>query len=304
MHWQKTNDIIEKNEERRIVQMKKRYILYALIAIICAVAIVAGVYYQIFGEQPKQNVNYNEDSQDPYTTEVEDPEVLKEEFDALFDNSFNDQGYDTSTIAKMERYQEQDVIYAQYNIKEEKDEKYSVNINIPVFNVASEVANEFNGITQSVFANKAEQVLNNSEKYTIYNVEYVAYLNENILSLVIKSTLKEGNSAQRVIVQTYNYDTETGQKLTLNDVLEAKGIDLKEVNKKIEKQVNEANKQAEAISQALSQQGQTVYKRDVNNAMYVTDNVNHFFVGLDGQIYIVYPYGNTNFTSEIDIIKI
>lgn len=284
--------------------MKKRYILYALIAIICAVAIVAGVYYQIFGEQPKQNVNYNEDSQDPYTTEVEDPEVLKEEFDALFDNSFNDQGYDTSTIAKMERYQEQDVIYAQYNIKEEKDEKYSVNINIPVFNVASEVANEFNGITQSVFANKAEQVLNNSEKYTIYNVEYVAYLNENILSLVIKSTLKEGNSAQRVIVQTYNYDTETGQKLTLNDVLEAKGIDLKEVNKKIEKQVNEANKQAEAISQALSQQGQTVYKRDVNNAMYVTDNVNHFFVGLDGQIYIVYPYGNTNFTSEIDIIKI
>lgn len=284
--------------------MKKRYILYALIAIICAVAIVVGVYYQIFGEQPKQNVNYNEDSQDPYTTEVEDPEVLKEEFNALFDNSFHDQDYDTSTIAKMERYQEQDVIYAQYNIKEEKDEKYSVNINIPVFNVASEVANEFNGITQSVFANKAEQVLNNSEKYTIYNVEYVAYLNENILSLVIKSTLKEGDSAQRVIVQTYNYDTETGQKLTLNDVLEAQEIDLKEVNKKIEKQVNEANKQAEAVSQALSQQGQTVYKRDVNNAMYVTDNVNHFFVGLDGQIYIVYPYGNTNFTSEIDIIKI
>ena len=121
---------------------------------------------------------------------------------------------------------------------------------------------------------------------------------------MIKSTLKEGDSAQRVIVQTYNYDTETGQKLTLNDVLEAQEMDLKEVNKKIEKQVNEANKQAEAVSQALSQQGQTVYKRDVNNAMYVTDNVNHFFVGLDGQIYIVYPYGNTNFTSEIDIIKI
>lgn len=38
--------------------------------------------------------------------------------------------------------------------------------------------------------------------------------------------------------------------------------------------------------------------------MYVTDNVNHFFVGLDGQIYIVYPYGNSNFTSEIDIIKV
>ena len=69
-------------------------------------------------------------------------------------------------------------------------------------------------------------------------------------------------------------------------------------------QVNEANEQAEAISQALAATGQSVYKRDINNAMYVTDNVNHFFVGPDGQIYIIYPYGNANFTSEIDIIKI
>ena len=38
--------------------------------------------------------------------------------------------------------------------------------------------------------------------------------------------------------------------------------------------------------------------------MYVTDNVQYFFVGLDGEIYIVYPYGNSNFTSEIDIVKI
>ena len=284
--------------------MKKRYILYIVISIICVIAIITGVYFQVFGDKPKQNVNYNEDSQDPTEMQTEDPEVLKEEFNALFNNSFDDQGYDTTTIEKLEGFEEQDVIYAAFNIKEENEEKYSVNINVPVFNVAGEVAEEFNAITQSVFANKAEQVLNNSQKYTIYNVEYVAYLNENILSLVIKSTLKEGSSAQRIIVQTYNYDIETKEKLTLNDVLTAKGIDLKEVNKKIEAQVKEANEQAEAISQALSQSGQSVYKRDINNAMYVTDNVNHFFVGLDGQIYIVYPYGNTNYTSEMDIIKI
>ena len=173
-----------------------------------------------------------------------------------------------------------------------------------MFNVNSQIADEFNQITQSIFANKADEVLNSKDRYTIYNVEYVAYLNENVLSLVIKSTLKEGNSAQRIIVQTYNYDIETKQKLTLNDVLEAKGITTKEVNKKIEIQVKEANKQAEAIENALAQSGQTVYKRDINNAMYVTDNVNHFFIGLDGQIYIVYPYGNSNFTSEMDVIKI
>lgn len=284
--------------------MNKRYILYTLITIICIIAIIAGVYYQVFGNKPKQNIISNETTNNETSNEVIDPEILKEEFNSLFNNSFNDQGYDTSAIQKIQGLEEQNVIYAAYNIKEEKDEKYSVDINIPVFNVQGEVATEFNKTTQSIFADKANDVLSKSDTYTIYNVEYVGYLNENILSLVIKSTLKEGNSAQRIIVQTYNYDILTGEKLTLNEVLESKGIDLKEVNKKIEKQVEEANKQAEAISEALSESGQSVYKRDINNAMYVTDNVNYFFVGSDGQIYIVYPYGNSNFTSEMDVIKI
>ena len=256
--------------------MNKRYIIYIVIAIICVIAIIAGVYYQVFGNKPKQNTITNEivDNQDP--DEVIDPEILKEEFNSLFDNSFDDQGYDTSAIKKIQGLEEQNIIYAAYNIKEEKDERYSVDINLPVFNVQGDVAAEFNRTTQAIFADKANDVLSKSDKYTIYDVEYVAYLNENILSLVIKSTLKEGDSAQRIIVQTYNYDIITGKKLTLNEVLEAKGIELKEVNKKIERQVEEANKQAEAISEALIQSGQSVYRRDINNAMYVTDNVNHF----------------------------
>lgn len=284
--------------------MKKRNILYIAIAAICVIAIIVGVYAQVFGDKPKQNTIKNEVINTGDDDTATDPEVLKQEFNSLFNNSFDDQGYDKTSIKKLAGYEEQDVIYAVYRIKEEKNEKYSVNINIPVFNVDGEVASEFNATTQSIFANKAGNVLSNSQSYTIYDVEYVGYLNENVLSLVIKSTLKEGNNPQRIIVQTYNYDITTGKKLTLNEVLEAKGISEKEVNKKIELQVTEANKNAEALSEALASAGQTVYKRDVNNAMYVTDNVNHFFVGLDGQIYIVYPYGNSNFTSEIDIIKV
>lgn len=284
--------------------MKKRNILYIAIAAICVIAIIVGVYAQVFGDKPKQNTIKNEVINTGDDDTATDPEVLKQEFNSLFNNSFDDQGYDKTSIKKLARYEEQDVIYAVYRIKEEKNEKYSVNINIPVFNVDGEVASEFNATTQSIFANKAGNVLSNSQSYTIYDVEYVGYLNENVLSLVIKSTLKEGNNPQRIIVQTYNYDITTGKKLTLNEVLEAKGISEKEVNKKIELQVTEANKNAEALSEALASAGQTVYKRDVNNAMYVTDNVNHFFVGLDGQIYIVYPYGNSNFTSEMDIIKV
>lgn len=285
--------------------MKGRNILYIVISAICIVAIIVGVYYQIFGDK-NANTNTENNEQNIIIDEngVIEPEVLKEELNSLFDNSFNDQGYDTSSITKITGLEEQDVIYAAYNIKEEKDEKYSVNINLPVFNVQGDVATEFNNTTQTIFANKANEVLGNSQVYTIYDVEYTAYLNENILSLVIKSTLKEGNNPQRIIAQTYNYDITTGQKVSLNDVLEQRGISTKEVNKTIEKQVEEANKRAEAVSTALAQTGQAVYKRDINNAMYVTDNVNYFFIGLDGQIYIIYPYGNSNFTSEMDVIKI
>lgn len=285
--------------------MKKRVILYVIISAICIIAIIAGVYYQIFGSKNK-NTNIVTNQVDTTVDEngVIDPEVLKEEFDSLFDNSFNSQDYETSSIQKITGLEEQDIIYAACNINEEKDEKYNVDINLPVFNVQGDVATEYNNTTQKIFADKATEVLTNSKEYTVYNVEYTSYLNDNILSVVIKSVLKEGDNPQRVIVQTYNYDIKTGKKLSLNDVLEQQGIDEKEVNKKIEKQVEEANKRANAISQAMMQAGQSVYKRDINNAMYVTDNVNYFFAGENGQIYIIYPYGNTNFTSEMDIIKI
>jgi len=288
--------------------MTKRYLIYSVISIICVVAIFMGVYYQLFGENKKSNIPSNEIANNkPNTEETIDLEALKEEFESLFNNEFNNQGYDTNEIEKISGLEDKNIIYAAYDIQEEKDEenkKYNIDIKVPVFNVKGEVAQEFNKTTQSIFADKANDILTRSEKHTIYNMEYVAYLNENILSLVIKSTLKEGDNPQRTIVQTYNYNIQTGEKVTLNEILESKEIDVKEVNKKIEKQIKEANKQAEAISEALSQLGQSVYMRDLDNAMYITDNITHFFVGLDGQIYIVYPYGNTNFTSEIDIIKV
>ena len=282
--------------------MNKRNLLYIGITIICVISIIVGVYYQIFKPNQKQNtINNNTINQDNIEDKIEDAETLKAEFNSLFNNSFDDQGYDVTGITKIAGLENKDIIYAAYNVKDEKDGKYSVDINLPVFNVKGEVGEEFNKTTQTVFANKGSQILTNSTEYTIYNVEYVAYLNNNILSLVIKSTLKEGENPQRIIVQTYNYDIKTGKKVLLNDILKDRQIDTTKVNNKIEKVIKEANKNAEAISAALSQ---NIYKRDLNNAMYVTDNVTHFFVGLDGQIYIVYPYGNSNFTSEMDIIKV
>lgn len=279
--------------------MKSRNILYIVITIICVIAIVMAVYYQIFGNDENPSIGNNVGNTQVNNPDEIDLEKIKNEFNNIFTNTLNTQGNEVKDIEK--RYSDKEIVYSIYTIKEEKEDKYSVNLNLPLINIKTKTANELNQITQKVFVNKANEILEDTEFYTIYNVEYAAYINENILSLVIKSTLKEGTNAQRVIVQTYNYDLETGEKANLKDILENKQVNKDEINRKIEKQVSYAAAQAELISQATSQ---TVYKRDLNNAMYLIDNVNSFFIGEDGKIYIVYAYGNSNFTSEIDIIEI
>ncbi len=282
--------------------MKNRTILYIVISSFCVIAIGIGMYYQIFvagNEQFNEIIPENEVGN--MIIQEQTQEELKAEFDNLFDNNLHAQGYDASSVQKLAGHEEQPLVYAAYNIQEEQNEKYSVDINLPVFNINGDIAAEFNNTTQNIFANKANDVLNNAQVYTIYNVRYVAYINNDILSLILKSTLKEGDNPQRVIVQTYNYNLSTGQKVILNDVLTSQGYETRQVNQKIDDVVRKAAEDAEAISQAA---GQTIYKRDPDNAMYVTDNVNNFFIGENGNIYIIYAYGNNNYTSEMDIIKL
>lgn len=282
--------------------MKHRNIMYIVISIICVVSIIIAVYYQIFAKKVVSESKANENTNIIDDDDLDDPEDLLAEFNKLFTNELNVQNFKTDDITRIPGLEDKEIIYTAYDIVQEEDAKYDINVKLPVFNLKGEIPGEFNENTQKIFADKTGSILQlTTGKYTIYSVDYVAYLNENILSLAIKSTLKEGNSAQRIIVQTYNYNIETNQRATLNEVLEAYDIDKKEVNEKIEKQVKEASKQAETISVAT---GQTVYKRDLSNARYITDNVTNFFIGKDGQIYIIYAYGNNNITSEIDIIKI
>lgn len=285
--------------------MKKNYILYIVISIICVAAIGIAVYYQIFVASQEQeylpgdltNITDNENPSD-------EPEMdqVKAEFDELFKNNINFQKNTVTGVQKLDETKE--IVYTAYAIDQEQDGKYDVNINIPVVNIQGETPTEYNQITQQVFADKAADVLNKATEFTVYNVDYSAYINGNILSIAIKSTLKEERSAQRIIVQTYNYDLQTGDSIELNDVLSIYGKDPAEVNEKIAREVGKAAEQAEALGEAVSQTGQTIYKRDLNSAIYITDNVSNFFVGKDGAIYIIYAYGNANATSELDIIKV
>lgn len=260
------------------------------------------VYYQIFADKVVTENMVSEPENIVEDDGAEDPENLLKEFNNLFNNTFNKQGYDTSNIKRFQSLENEDIVYKAYDVKQEVDGKYSLDIKLPAFNIDNqEVPAGYNSRTQSIFANKVTSIVNDANQYTIYNIDYVAYINDGILSVVIKSTLKEGNNPQRNIVLSYNYNIETGESVSLDEVLEKYNISKNDVNKKINTQVKEASKQAERISEAT---GQNVYKRDLTNAMYLTENVSNFLVGKDGQIYIIYAYGNNSLTSEIDIIKV
>ena len=271
-----------------------RYIMYTVIIIFCIVAIGIAVYAQFFMKEPAKDAYGNNITAGGNIVTTQD---INQSFLDLFTNEFYS-NYDENNITKLDN--SKNIVYTFYSENQTVDGKYSININIPVINIQSDVVTEFNNLTQSIFVDKINSVISGNGAYTIYNLDYTSYINNNILSVAIKATIKEGDNPQRVIVQTYNYNLETNEKVALKDILEDRDIDETVVQNRIKTVVqnasNDANKMAES--------GYTVYQRDVNDDMYKIDNVANFIEGPNGELYIIFAYGNNNYTSEMDIIEI
>lgn len=276
--------------------MKDPKILYFLIGLFCIFAIIAGIYAQ-FIDADYGGLNFS-DNQNQNTVQELSQDEIKTNFDSLFTNTLNLGGYDTTGISRLDTTK--DIVYSAYDIDEDTD-YYELNMHIPLININSELAITMNQTTQEIFVNKANEVMQNQNATmkTIYSIDYTAFINNNILSLVIKSTLKEGNSAQRIIVQTYNYNLETNEEASLVDLITIKMLNADEVNNKIKQVVTEANAEDEALKSMGYNQ---VYVRDLNSDIYTVDNAGAYFLGPNGDLYIVYAYGNGEFTSKMDIV--
>ena len=281
--------------------MNFRKLMYVVIIIICISSIGIGVYEQ-FGTVDKkkkntQNTSSKNSTEEAYTGETQ--EELKKEFDNLFDNKIHIDQYDTTGINKLDN--SKDIVYTIYSLTE-KQANYDVNLNIPLININNDVAGKFNSTTQEVFANKANEIFEKKDQNnnTIYTVTYTGFVNGDIMSVIIKSTLKEDSNAQRAMVQTYNYNLKTGKEATIYDAIEQRGTTKEDVSKRVENQVKGAIKEANDIQVT----GYEVYTRDINNDMYKIEHTDTFFLGEDGALYIIYAYGNSKFTSEMDIIVI
>ena len=276
--------------------MKSKKIIFILIGVFCVFALIAGIYAQFFIENPNSNNNQEPTNNIDNNIKTKTQEEIKAQLNNLFTNQLISNNYDITNISKLN--ETKDIVYSAYDIQK-KEQNYEIDIHLPVMNIKGEIPTSFNKITQSTFADKASEILSN--KYTekvIYSVNYTSYINDDILSLVIESTLKQGNNPQRVMIQTYNYNLQTGEKVELVDVLAERHMIQSECKEKINEVITKAQQEA----QVLVNSGYTVYNRDLSNNMYQLTNISTFFMGANGELYIIFAYGNQNFTSEMDVV--
>lgn len=276
--------------------MKKPKVLYILISIFCVFAIIAGIYAQFI--DGNSNENTVQTGSDANIVQEKTQQEISNDFNALFTNTLNLGGFDTTGIAKLDNTKE--IVYSAYDV-ERNTENYELNLHIPVININSELSNTFNRSTLTTFINKANEIIekNDSSMPTLYSVDYAAFINDNVLSVVIKSTLKEGDSSQRIMIQTYNYNLSTNTEVPIIDLITMKQLNRDEVNNKIMQVVSAAAQEDQTLQDMGYNQ---VYVRDLTNEMYIVENAGAYFLGANRDLYIVYAYGNAEFTSKMDII--
>ena len=274
-----------------------RNAMYIVIMIVCIIAIFVGVYAQFF-KKAKDNEEFKISGENVTKNVITQAEI-KENFKDLFTNEFLGSGYDETNLVKLDNTKP--IVYSGIDGYENEEEgKYDIKATIPVINISNEIAEKYNNSTINTFVNKLNSILADSKVYTIYDVNYTSYINNDILSVAIMASIKEGDSAQRIIIQTYNYNLKEEKEVTINDIFEARGLDASNVTKKIKSIVNKAAEDAKGMQST----GYNVYERDINSDMYDATTVKNFIQGPNGELYIIYAYGNEAFTSEMDIIEI
>lgn len=283
--------IPEKNKVR-----KRDLIIYISSLVVCILAIIISIYVQFFGSIDISKLVGKAKEKEFGQKTDEQIELLKADFDKVYINSIEEY-QEPNNIKKLDN--EKKLVYTEYEKKESKVNSYDLEVRIPQINIDNEIIAKCNKEIQDVFTNKTNSVLESENKNIIYTVEYVATIQDDTLFLMIRSNLKEGSSAQRVIIQTYNYDLKNNKQLTLKELLEKEGIEEQVVNAKIKNTINQEQEKVEALKEL----GYNIYNRDYSKDMYKLENTTEFYL-TGNTLYIIYAYGNETFTSELDLVII
>lgn len=279
-------------EKNRI--KKRQLFIYISIIIICIISVIIAFYVQFYtridiakfiGISQKDGLGSKTEEQQ---------QTIKSEFNTIFNNTITNDN-DTNNSKKEEA--DKKIVYTKYEKKETKLNSYDLEVHIPHINISGEVVEKYNQEIENIFVDMAKKVLQSENNNVIYTVEYVANIQDDILSVMIKSNLKEGSKAQKVIIQTYNYDIRNNKEITLAEVLKIEQLNEKDVQNKIKTDIQTEQKKA----QDLKSLGYNIYSRDINSDIYsIEKSTEFYFTG--NTLYIIYAYGNQMATSEMDIV--
>ncbi len=269
---------------------KYRIVLYILIFLICIFSIAFVLRTQFFLSD--NIIDYNQND----STEEDENNQIKSNFAGLFKNKVEILQDDLPDITKI--HENYDLVVSAYTYQE-KIQNCELDVSIPYINIKSDMISKQNKETSQNFREKAEELSKSNDiNNTIYNVRYQAYVQNNILSLVIRAELKEDGKNQKIMIQTYNYDLIKNRQVQLEELLKYKNVSTSDAKAKIEKTIKDVQEQ----NKSFSEQGYEMYKRDYTSDIYKLENTKQYFLGINGILYLIYAYGNNDYTSEFDMV--
>lgn len=272
---------------------RNKYIFFVVLFLICIVALSLGIYSQFF---------YKYSDTDPFMIGINIGAKKTEEEYALLEANFNDlftnelKNEEEVRIDKLES--EKDLVYTAYSLVNEDETLYSVDAQIPILNINSDVAKKINSEIKTEYYNKANDVMRRTSGNTVYKVTYSAFVNKDFLSIVIKSVLKENSNAEKVSIKTYNYSMTAKKLVSLDDLINMKETTKEVVQESINKEIKTAYDNAKIIADEYG----ALYERDLKSDIYKVENAKNYFLTDDGYVYIIYAYGNDDNTNEMDIV--
>lgn len=273
---------------------KKTVWFFLFVVLVCIIAVCIGIYTQFFykyAETDPLMIGINIGSQKT----AEELANLEANFNSIFQNKVNIKSENVN-VEKIK--EENDLVYSLYKLENEDENYYTIKAVIPTINIKTDKVEEINEQIRSEFYEKANNIMRQTDQYVVYNVTYQAFVNEDIVSVVIKASLKEGQKAEKVSIKTYNYSISADRQVSLKELVELKNTTVSAVQSTIDTEIKAAYTNAKIIAADYG----NLYERDLGSDMYKVENATTFFLTDDGYVYIIYPYGNTDYTNEMDIV--
>ena len=278
------------NIEEKMLK-KKDVIIYVVIIILCVLALIIASVVQFMGKDMSNKI-FGMNKAEKVSEEMQIK--LEKEFENMFNNNYIGENIEVEKLDE-----EKEIIYKDFEKKENISDDYNININIPKINIKSEVVEKINKEISNNFKEKFRSVFAKKNSKILYFVEYTSFTEGDVLTVVVRTSIKEGSKAQQVMLDTYSYDFKNDKEVGIYDEITKLNYDKEEIQKIIKDRI----KDEENNSKALQELGYNVYARNSEDEKYLLDNTKCFYI-LNNKLYIIYAYGNQDLTSTMDIIII